>query len=379
MPSFDEVDRLEEQLYSDRQTLALYLYQEAMHGQAYVPIYIINKRQLIQKEIERIKSILRSWDFVIEDLPERQIQPSQADINRHLRWLKTKRAQFKFLFNNSAKEPDSASIEIYNLRLEIWRLKMTLRDWGIIIEDQLHEYDLVDAHDVEQQQKLLAAYYRSLADNLQEEAIYGHAFVPFDIIKDINIARKEIRYIKTRLRKSGIEIYDQFDDDYHSTPIELIWIPSAAAILSLSGSIALSPQRPLRVFLCHSSKDKLTVRNLCNQLWADGFQPWLDEKDILPGQDWDEAITRAVWASDIVLVCLSRTALTKAGYVQKEIRIALDVADRQPESTVFVIPVKLEECTVPDRLTRWQWVNLFEEHGYERLAQALRARALTIL
>jgi hypothetical protein len=136
--------------------------------------------------------------------------------------------------------------------------------------------------------------------------------------------------------------------------------------------------RLLRVFLCHSSGDKPAVRDLYRRLRADGFQPWLDEEELLPGQDWDHEIRRAVRAADAILVCLSCESVTKAGYVQKEIRFALDVADEQPEGTIFLIPLKLEECEIPERLRRWQWVDLFEEEGYERLLRALRVRAETL-
>ena len=30
---------------------------------------------------------------------------------------------------------------------------------------------------------------------------------------------------------------------------------------------------------------------------------------------------------------------------------------------VFIIPVRLVDCDVPDRLKKWQWVNLFEDQG----------------
>lgn len=65
--------------------------------------------------------------------------------------------------------------------------------------------------------------------------------------------------------------------------------------------------------------------------------------------------------------------VTKRGYVQKEIRRALDVADEQPEGTIFVIPGRLEKCDVPMRLARWQGVDLFEEKSYSRLKVALEA------
>jgi hypothetical protein len=93
---------------------------------------------------------------------------------------------------------------------------------------------------------------------------------------------------------------------------------------------------------------------LIKYLWID---PWLDEKKILPGDDWDLEIKRAVRTSDIVLVCLSQHSLTKEGYVQKEIKQALDVADEKPDGTTYVIPLKLEPCDVPERLLKWQWLN----------------------
>jgi formylglycine-generating enzyme required for sulfatase activity len=133
--------------------------------------------------------------------------------------------------------------------------------------------------------------------------------------------------------------------------------------------------RALRVFLCHASSDKPAVRDLYQRLHDNGIDAWLDEEDLLPGQDWQRAIPKAVRDSDVVLVCLSRSSINKAGFVQKEIKFALDVADEQPEDTIFLIPLKLEECDVPERLGRWHWVNLFSPNGYERLMRALRIRA----
>jgi hypothetical protein len=140
--------------------------------------------------------------------------------------------------------------------------------------------------------------------------------------------------------------------------------------------IASGPSDPstLSVFLCHSSSDKPAVRALHAQLLRDGIAPWLDELDILPGQDWDSEIRKAIRKCHIVLVCLSRASISKVGFLQKEIRQVLDVADEQPEGTIFLVPVRLEECEVPYRLSRWQWVDLFEESGYERLMLALAAR-----
>jgi hypothetical protein len=128
------------------------------------------------------------------------------------------------------------------------------------------------------------------------------------------------------------------------------------------------------VFLCHASADKPAVRTLHKRLLADGFAPWLDEEDILPGCEWQQEIPKAVRNSDVVVVCLSQQSIGRTGYVQKEIRYALDVADEQPEGQIFLIPLRLEECEVPERLSRWQWVDFFAQTGYEKLVRALHAR-----
>lgn len=127
------------------------------------------------------------------------------------------------------------------------------------------------------------------------------------------------------------------------------------------------------VFLCHSSTDKPVVRQLYGRLLADGFRPWLDAEDLIPGQDWAYEIRKAITASDVVVVCLSKEAVGKTGYVQKEIRLALDAADMRPDGSIFVIPARLEPCELPERLHRWHWVDLYEDDGYRKLRRAIES------
>jgi transcriptional regulator with XRE-family HTH domain len=143
----------------------------------------------------------------------------------------------------------------------------------------------------------------------------------------------------------------------------------------LNKTIQPSPNRRLIVFLCHSSGDKPAAQHLYNRLHADGVDPWLDVEKLLPGQDWELEIRKAVKNSDIIIICLSEHSINKKGFVQKEIKFALDVADEQPEGTIFLIPLRLEQCEVPDRLRSKHWVDYFRSDGYERLIHALRTRA----
>jgi len=76
----------------------------------------------------------------------------------------------------------------------------------------------------------------------------------------------------------------------------------------------------------------------------------------------------------VVVVCLSK-GFNQAGHQQKEVRIAINEAETQPEGTIFIIPIRLEECDIPESLKRWHWVDLFEVGAYEKLLRALRSRA----
>ena len=129
----------------------------------------------------------------------------------------------------------------------------------------------------------------------------------------------------------------------------------------------------LKIFLCYASEDKPVVREIYKRLREDGYEPWLDEENLLGGQDWQEEIPRSVINSDVVLVCLSTKSTTKKGYVHKEIEYVLDAADERPERAIFLIPLRLEDCEIPDRLGKWHGVNYYESDGYGKLKKALEA------
>ena len=132
--------------------------------------------------------------------------------------------------------------------------------------------------------------------------------------------------------------------------------------------------RLLRVFLCHSSGDKPAVHELYRRLKACNIDPWLDKENLLPGQDWEYEIRKVVKHTDAVIACLSRESISKTGFVQKEIKLALDVYDEQPEGSIFLIPLKLEECDLTQRLKPFHAVNYFEEDGFDKLISALKYR-----
>jgi TIR domain len=47
------------------------------------------------------------------------------------------------------------------------------------------------------------------------------------------------------------------------------------------------------VFLSHAYTDKPRVEELARRLTREGFKPWLDKWNLIPGEAWQPAIERA--------------------------------------------------------------------------------------
>lgn len=138
--------------------------------------------------------------------------------------------------------------------------------------------------------------------------------------------------------------------------------------------------RKLRLFLCHATEDKPAVRTLYASLksvpWID---PWLDEENLLPGQDWDLEIYRATRDADAIIICLSTISVKKEGYLNKEIRQALSIAEEKTEGAIYVIPLRLDDC-IPsfEQLKKLQWADYFMPNAHERLLASLGVRAESV-
>jgi TIR domain len=135
-----------------------------------------------------------------------------------------------------------------------------------------------------------------------------------------------------------------------------------------------------QVFLAHAFEDKERVRALYRKLAEQGLRPWLDEVDLLPGQDWQTAIAHAINESQVVVACISRASVNKHGFVQKEFRLALSAYAAKPAGSIYLIPVRLDDTEVPDiqipelgvRLKDIHWLDLSVTNSLERLVKAIK-------
>ena len=102
------------------------------------------------------------------------------------------------------------------------------------------------------------------------------------------------------------------------------------------------------VFLSYCKDDENEVTKLHDDLIAAGETVWW-MKDILPGEDWKQAIRRAMKAAYAVVVCLSQKL---AGRIQSgvypEVLDAITAYRQQASGSIFLIPVRLSDCEIPD-------------------------------
>lgn len=157
----------------------------------------------------------------------------------------------------------------------------------------------------------------------------------------------------------------------HSVEIERIGLfrPSA------SGGIEFIPNRRPTIFLAYAEEDAAAIDQLYARLESAGFDPWMDRRKLLPGQNWPRAIEGAIDTADFFVACLSNTSIHKRGNFQREMRHAFDCARSAPFDDVYFIPIRLDDCTVPTRIRQHlQYLDLFPDpqHGADQLIHLIR-------
>ncbi|MCP4353180.1 MAG: TIR domain-containing protein [Desulfobacterales bacterium] len=119
----------------------------------------------------------------------------------------------------------------------------------------------------------------------------------------------------------------------------------------------------MKVFISYASEDIKTARKLYHDLKEAGVTPWMDEIDLLTGQNRKFEIRQAIKGSSYFLALLSSDSVSKQGYVQKELKMALDILAELPKSKIFILPLRLDDCSPLDEaLQEIHWSNLFPDY-----------------
>ena len=144
----------------------------------------------------------------------------------------------------------------------------------------------------------------------------------------------------------------------------------------------MNDSRKLRVFFCCTAQDKskALVQETYKRLEEEGWiEPWLDDEELLPSMNWDVEVEKAVGESDCVLIFISKRAIVENRYVQRELRFVLDRVLENTRRSIFVIPVRLDDCPIPRHVQPWKYYDfsVLDRRGqvYGRLLKTLQIRA----
>jgi hypothetical protein len=107
------------------------------------------------------------------------------------------------------------------------------------------------------------------------------------------------------------------------------------------------------VFICHANQDRTIAEAICAKLEENGIRCWVAPRDVISGEDWDKAITRALDQSRILVLVFSASA-NESDYCINEVNIAFD-------NKADIIPFFIDD-TIPSGamqlyLKRKQWLN----------------------
>ncbi len=127
------------------------------------------------------------------------------------------------------------------------------------------------------------------------------------------------------------------------------------------------------IFLSYARDDQEAVKLIYEKLKTEGYHPWMDQFDILPGENWERSIRIVVQKAHFFLIFLSDHSVNRRGVLQKEIHAALDAWNTMLTSDIYLIPVRLSDCSIPEELSAFQWVDIFDDLGWDRLLSAIEA------
>jgi len=126
-----------------------------------------------------------------------------------------------------------------------------------------------------------------------------------------------------------------------------------------------------RIFLSYARQDEPKVKRLYKKLADKGYNPWMDTIDLQSGERRSSFIEDIIKQSDFFLACLTSRSINRKGVLQKDLHTDLESIKKNRYTDIYLIPIRLEDCKVPQILSEFQWVSLYERGGMARLLGAI--------
>jgi TIR domain len=111
------------------------------------------------------------------------------------------------------------------------------------------------------------------------------------------------------------------------------------------------------IFISYASQDGRMATTICSALESRGFKCWVSTRDILPGENFQSAIVRAIRSAKVLLLVFTANS-NRSDEMTKELALA-------SQQKLMVVPLRVENVTPSDAFayefaTR-QWIDLFAD------------------
>lgn len=127
------------------------------------------------------------------------------------------------------------------------------------------------------------------------------------------------------------------------------------------------------IFISFASQDRKVANTLCQALEGRGFKCWISSRDILPGENFQVAIVRAIRKAKLMLLVFTANSNNSAE-MNKELALA-------SQQKLTVVPLRIEDVAPNDAFayefaTR-QWIDFFAD--WELAMNALASQIANVL
>jgi ATP-dependent Clp protease ATP-binding subunit ClpC len=201
------------------------------------------------------------------------------------------------------------------------------------------------------------------------------AIVDKDFQRAVDLREREIEL------REDLERMNHLDDEQQVTERDI-----EDAIAAIKGRLAVIEQVPshvppltdlpnILVFLSYAREDYEHAVMLYEQLTNRGLHLWMDKKDLLGGMSWQLELRNEIKKADLILICLSKNAVKKRGFIHAEMSIAVEMAKERPKGDIYIIPLRLEadleDDEIPPGLSEYHYIDMFEEGAIDRVLASI--------
>jgi division/cell wall cluster transcriptional repressor MraZ len=127
-----------------------------------------------------------------------------------------------------------------------------------------------------------------------------------------------------------------------------------------------------RIFISYAREDKPKALKLYEEILNNGCIPWIDEFDLVIGQEWRNEIRNAISRTDFFIACFSNLSVNKIGFFQTELKEAYEIFQEFPANRVFFLPVRIEPCEIPVDIRKLHWLDFFQDGYQSKLIESIK-------